>query len=66
MMVTFHGTPTEATLNEVIRATPLLSVSQGYDLDSGFAAVYVSPDQGMEAAANSSLPFILLSCVKRE
>jgi hypothetical protein len=53
IMVTFQETPSEATLNEVIRATPLLSVSQGYDLDSGFAAVYVSPDQGMEAAVRS-------------
>ena len=50
MMVTFHGRPTEATLNEVIRGTQLLSISQGFDLDHGFAAVYVSPAQGMEAA----------------
>jgi subtilisin family serine protease len=53
MMVTFQRTRTEATLNEVIRATPLLSVSQGYDLDYGFAAVYVSPAQGMDAAVRS-------------
>jgi subtilisin family serine protease len=53
MMVTFQETPSEATLNDVIQATPLLSVSQGYDLDYGFAAVYVSPDQGMEAAVRS-------------
>jgi hypothetical protein len=53
MMVTFHGTPIEATLNGVIRATPLLSDSQGYDLDYGFAAVYVSPDLSAEAAVRS-------------
>jgi subtilisin family serine protease len=53
MIVTFQETPSEAALNEVIRTTPLLSVSQGYDLDYGFAAVYVSPDRGMEAAMRS-------------
>jgi subtilisin family serine protease len=53
MMVTFQETPSEATLNEVIRTTPLLSVSQGFNLDYGYAAVYVSPDRGMEAAVRS-------------
>jgi hypothetical protein len=53
-MVTFQGTPSETTLNAVIQqAPPLLSVSQGYDLDRGFAAVYVSPDQGTDAAMRS-------------
>jgi subtilisin family serine protease len=54
MMVTFQGASSEATLNEVVsRAVPLLSVSQGYNMDRGFAAVYVSPDQGIEAATRS-------------
>lgn len=53
MMVTFQETPSEATLNDVIQATLLLSVSQGYDLDYGFAAVYVSPHPGAEAAVRS-------------
>src|SRR5688500_16820551 len=54
MMVTFQGTPQETTLNEVVRqAPPLLSVSQGYNLERGFAAIYVSPDQGLDAAMSS-------------
>ncbi|MDQ3960718.1 MAG: hypothetical protein M3255_10770, partial [Pseudomonadota bacterium] len=52
-MVTFQERATEATLSEVLQATTLSSVSQGYNLDRGFAAVYVAPDQGMEAAARS-------------
>ena len=52
-MVTFQGRAGQDTLNEIVRATPLLSVSQGFNLDRGFAAVYVSPDQGMEVAARS-------------
>ena len=52
-MVTFQERTTEATLNEVLHAPALLSVSQGFNLDRGFAAVYVAPDQGMEAAARS-------------
>src|SRR5215218_5009971 len=54
LMVTFQGTSSEETLNEVVsQAVPLLSVSQGYNLDRGFAAIYVSPDQGIEAATSS-------------
>lgn len=49
-MVTFQGSPSESDVNEVIRTTPLLSVSQGFNLERGFAAVHVSPDQDMEAA----------------
>src|SRR3712207_6625496 len=52
-MVTFQGRATQETLNEVLQATPLLSVSQGFNLDRGFAAVHVSPDQDMDAAARS-------------
>lgn len=50
VMVTFQESASEETLNEVLQATPLLSVSQGFDLDRGFAAVYVSPDQDIERA----------------
>jgi hypothetical protein len=42
-MVTFQERASEDTLNEVLQAAPLLSVSQGFNLDRGFAAVYVSP-----------------------
>ncbi len=52
-MVTFQGRATRDTLNEVVEAAPLLSVSQGYNLERGFAAVYVDPAEGMEAAARS-------------
>jgi hypothetical protein len=52
-MVTFQERTSEAGLNETLQATPLLSVSQGFNLDRGFAAVYVDPDQGMETATRS-------------
>jgi subtilisin family serine protease len=52
-MVTFQERASEASLNETLQATPLLSVSQGFNLDRGFAAVYVDPDQGMETATRS-------------
>jgi hypothetical protein len=51
-MITFQERTSEDSLNEVLQATPLLSVSQGFNLDRGFAAVYVNPDQGMDAAAH--------------
>jgi subtilisin family serine protease len=52
-MVTFQGSPSESDVNEVIRVTPLLSVSQGFNLERGFAAVHISPDQDMEAVTRS-------------
>jgi subtilisin family serine protease len=52
-MVTFQERTSEAGLNETLQATPLSSVSQGFNLDRGFAAVYVDPDQGMETATRS-------------
>lgn len=52
-MVTFQERASEDTLNDVLQAAPLLSVSQGFNLDRGFAAVYVSPDHDMQAAARS-------------
>ena len=48
VMVTFQGRASEEMLNEVLQATPF-SVSQGVDLERGFAAVYVSREQGLEA-----------------
>ncbi len=53
LMVTFQGRAEEETLNEVVRATPLLSVSQGFNLGRGFAAVNVVPDQEMDAVARA-------------
>jgi subtilisin family serine protease len=53
MMVTFQGKASEEQLQEVLRDTPLLSVSRGFNLDREFAAVYVSPDQDIEAASRS-------------
>lgn len=52
-MVTFQGRASEASLDEVLQATPLSSISQGFNLDRGFAAVQVTPDQDMEAATRS-------------
>jgi len=52
-MVTFQERASEASLNETLQATPLSSVSQGFNLDRGFAAVYVDPNQDMEAATRS-------------
>ena len=51
-MVTFQERASEEVLNEVLRAAPLLSVSQGFNAERGFAAVYVNPDEGMDAAAS--------------
>lgn len=52
-MVTFQGRATSDTLNEVLQDTPLLSVSQGINLERSFAAVYVRPDQDMEEATRA-------------
>jgi subtilisin family serine protease len=52
-MVTFQGRASETSLDEVLQATPLSSISQGFNLDRGFAAVQVPPDQDMEAVARS-------------
>jgi subtilisin family serine protease len=52
-MVTFQERASEASLNETLQATPLSSVSQGFNLDRGFAAVYVDPNQDMDAATRS-------------
>jgi subtilisin family serine protease len=52
-MVTFRDSATPDTLNEIVEAAPLLSVSQGYNLQRGFAAVYVNPTDGMAEAARS-------------
>jgi hypothetical protein len=49
VVVRFQQRATEETLNEILQATPLSSVSQGFDLDRGLAVFAVSPDQGVEA-----------------
>lgn len=41
-MVTFQERASEEALNEVLRAAPLLSVSQGFNGERGFAAVHVT------------------------
>ena len=52
-MVSFRGSVTSDDLNSVVESTPLLSISKGYNLDRGFAAVYVNSEEGMAAAADS-------------
>jgi hypothetical protein len=52
-MVTFQERISERRLNDIIQATPLSSVSQGFNLDRGFAAIHVAPDQDMEAAVRA-------------
>jgi hypothetical protein len=53
-VVTFQEQPSEDVLNEVTRATPL-TISQGFDLERGFAAVQVTPDRDMTSATRSLL-----------
>ena len=53
-MVTFRPAATEETLNDVVENAPMvLSVSEGYDLDRGFAAVYVEPQAGIESTTDA-------------
>jgi subtilisin family serine protease len=53
-VVTFQEQPSEDVLNEVTRATPL-TISQGFDLERGFAAVQVTSDRDMGSATRSLL-----------
>lgn len=53
VMVTFRGEASTDALNGVIEDTRLASVSAGYDLERGFAAVTVAPDTGLDAATRS-------------
>lgn len=50
-VVTFEGRASVDTVNEILKTTPLLSVSQGINLDRGFAAVYVKPGQDVVTAS---------------
>src|ERR1700754_1665830 len=52
-MVTFDGSATWDTLNDVVESTPLLSISKGYNLERGFAAVYIDPAATMDDAADA-------------
>ncbi|RJT87292.1 hypothetical protein D6T64_14705, partial [Cryobacterium melibiosiphilum] len=52
-MVTFEGSANEDTVRDIVRAGPVLSVSQGVNLNRGFAAVYVRPGQDRAAAERS-------------
>ncbi|MFC5835505.1 S8 family serine peptidase [Nonomuraea insulae] len=62
-MVTFAGQGEIDTLNQIVAAPSLRSVSQGYDLRRGFAAVYVSPAHMAEVAGQDevtdSLPVMI-------
>ncbi|WP_216918052.1 S8 family serine peptidase [Nocardia noduli] len=53
VLLTLQGHPTEATINEVVATAPLMSVSHGFDLKRGFAAVYLDPTQSVDAALRS-------------
>jgi hypothetical protein len=52
-MFTFQGRATEDTLNKVLEAAPVVSVSKGFDLKRGFAAVYVDPTTVIDAGMRS-------------
>ncbi|MGP4096800.1 S8 family serine peptidase [Nonomuraea sp. KM90] len=62
-MVTFGRQGEIDTLNRIVSAPALLSVSQGYNLERGFAAVYVSPTSMGEVTAQDevtdSLPVMI-------
>ena len=52
-MVTFAARVDADQLNEVVRSTPVLSVSQGANYERGFAAVYVQPGLDRSVAERS-------------
>ena len=51
--MSLQSSATVDTLNDVVASTPLLSISKGYNLERGFAAVYVDPSADMAAAADA-------------
>lgn len=53
-VVTFQEQPSEDVLNEVTRATPL-TISQGFDLERGFAAVQTTRDRDLDSATRALL-----------
>ncbi|WP_247048718.1 S8 family serine peptidase, partial [Arthrobacter rhizosphaerae] len=52
-MITFQDRPTSDAVRDIVRDTPVLSLSEGMDLERGFAAVYLTPGEDMAAAARS-------------
>ena len=52
-MVTFEGSANEDTVRDIVRSRPVFSVSQGVNLNRGFAAVYVRPGEDHAAAERS-------------
>jgi hypothetical protein len=52
-MVTFEGSANADIVCDIVRAGPVLSVSQGIKLNRGFAAAYVRPGQDRAAAERS-------------
>ena len=53
LMVRLRPETTQESLNEMVANTASLSVSQGYDLERGFAAVWVTPGSDRESAEDS-------------
>ncbi|WP_106980973.1 S8 family serine peptidase [Streptomyces fulvoviolaceus] len=58
-MVRLPADATGDTLTGLVEAAPLLSVSQGYNLDRGFAAVYINPAAHTDAAALQEQPEVV-------
>ncbi|MDT9701462.1 S8 family serine peptidase, partial [Streptomyces sp. P17] len=58
-MVRLPSDATGATVDSLVAARPLLSVSQGYNLDRGFAAVYLDPAADTDAAALTTEPEVV-------
>ena len=52
-MVTLRPEVSTDDLNDVVRETPVLSVSEGYNVEQGYAAVYLDPGADADAAADS-------------
>jgi subtilisin family serine protease len=52
-MVTLRPEVSTDALNDVVRETPVLSVSEGYNVEQGYAAVYLDPDADADAAADA-------------
>ncbi|MEV0176581.1 S8 family serine peptidase [Streptomyces sp. NPDC050803] len=58
-MVLLPSEATGETVDHLVEARPLLSVSQGYNLDRGFAAVYLDPAAHTDAAALTEQPEVV-------
>ena len=56
LMVRLNRDATQESLNDVVENTESLSVSQGYNLERGFAAVWVTPGSDRESARTHWTP----------